>query len=448
MTASPSRPLRWRARVVYGLRAVSVFALAIALAWLSTRAPISRDVSGTQRHTLSAISVAVLENIEGPILISAYVPLRSPLREQITPLIDRYRRHRPTIEFEFIDPASQPEQVRAEEIRNGELIIQAGARSERTAVYSEQTITEALARLARAEDQWIVFITGHGERSSRRGANHDVSDWAGVLEKRGFNVQEINLAEFRTVPDNASVVVIASPQVDFQTAESTAVIEYVERGGNLLWLTDPDRPAGFSELEQAVGFRLIPGTIVDPISLAHGVDNPAFILLNRYANHPSLTGFNYTTVMYYAVGIDARAPDGWEVTRLILSGEKAWSETDVLDGNVGYDDEKDFLGPLPIAIALSRTLAERQQRIVVVGDGDFLANAYLQNSGNQDLGVRVVEWLAREDRMLVVPSRAAEDNQLQLSGWHKAVIGFGSLVGLPAAFVLNGVLIWWRRRRA
>jgi hypothetical protein len=152
--------------------------------------------------------------------------------------------------------------------------------------------------------------------------------------------------------------------------------------------------------------------------------------------------------MFYAVGIEARAPDGWEVTRLILSGEKAWSETDVLDGNVGYDDGKDFLGPLPIAIALSRTLAERQQRIVVVGDGDFLANAYLQNSGNQDLGVRVVEWLAHEDRMLAVPSRAAEDNQLQLSDWHKAVIGFGFLVGFPAAFVLNGVLIWWRRRRA
>ena len=101
-----------------------------------------------------------------------------------------------------------------------------------------------------------------------------------------------------------------------------------------------------------------------------------------------------------------------------------------------------------MAVALSRELAEHQQRVVVVGDGDFLANAYLQNSGNQDLGVRLLEWLSHDDRMISVPTRAAEDNQLELKQWHKAVIGFGFLVGLPGAFALNGIFIWWRRRRA
>jgi ABC-type uncharacterized transport system involved in gliding motility auxiliary subunit len=448
VTESPSKALLWRARTAQALRCIAALALAVWLAWFSTRSPVSLDMTKAQTHTLSAISLAVLANIDEPITVTAFVPPNSPRRAQLEPLIDRYRRHQPTITFEFVDPASEPERVRAEEIRNGELIIRSGARTERTAVYSEQTLTEALARLARSEDRWIVFITGHGERSPRRGANHDVSDWANVLEKRGFNVQEINLAEFRAVPDNASVLVIASPQVDFQTLETAAVVKYLAGGGNLLWLTDPDRPVGFSALERAVGFSLIPGTIVDPVSLAHGVDNPAFVLLNHYANHPSLAGFNYTTVMFYAVGINARAPDGWAATRLILSGEKAWSETEALDGNVGYDDGADFLGPLPIAIALSRQLAEHQQLVVVVGDGDFLANAYLQNSGNQDLGVRLLEWLSHDDRMIAVPTRAAEDIQLELKDWHKAVIGFGFLVGLPGAFALNGVFIWWRRRRA
>ena len=84
----------------------------------------------------------------------------------------------------------------------------------------------------------------------------------------------------------------------------------------------------------------------------------------------------------------------------------------------------------------------------MVGDGDFLANAYLQNSGNQDLGVRFIEWLARDDAMVAVPSRAAPDNKLVLENWHKAVIGFTFLVGLPTAFALNGIVVWWRRRRA
>ena len=442
------KSLRWHARLVHACRLVAATAVAITLAWFSTQNPISHDVTQAQTHTLSTTSLAVLENFDDPLTITAYLPAKNLRREQIEPLIDRYQRHRPGIIFRFVDPVSEPEQVRREEIRDGEIIIQNGTRQERTTVYSEQGITEALSRLARAEDQWIVFITGHGERSSVRRANHDVSDWAAVLEKRGFNVQEINLTEFRAVPDNASVVVLASPQVDFQSAETDAMVKYLNAGGNLLWLTDPDRPTTLRTLERAVGFEPIPGTIVDPVTLAQGVDNPAFILLNRYAKHPSLVSFNYTTVMFYAVGINVRTPDGWTATRLISSGEKAWSETDPLDGNVSFDDHADFLGPLPVAIAMSRNQGEREQRVVVVGDGDFLANAYLQNSGNQDLGVRLVEWLSHDDRMISVPSRDAEDNRLELKDWHKAIIGFGFLVGLPAAFVLNGVLIWWRRRRA
>ena len=448
MTVKPFSSSRLRARIAHAARLSLAAGVAVALAWSSTRNPLSHDVTKAQSHTLSPASLTTLDAFEGPVSITAFLSPNDLRRAQLEPLIERYRRHRSDIEFEFVDPATEPERVRREEIRDGEVIVQREARQERTAVYSEQALTEALSRLARTEDKWIVFISGHGERSARGRANHDMSDWAAVLERRGFNVQEVNLAEFRAVPDNSSVVVLASPQVDFQPVEISAMTEYLDAGGNLLWLTDPDRPATLSALEGIVGFKPIPGTIVDPVSVAQGVDNPAFILLNRYTNHPSLAGFNYTTVMFYAVGINVRAADGWATARLISSGDKAWSETEPLDGNVDYDDATDFLGPLPVAVAMSRELAEHQQRVVIVGDGDFLANAYLQNSGNQDLGVRLVEWLAHDDRMIAVPSRVAEDQILELEDWHKAVIGFGFLVFLPVAFVLNGALIWWQRRRA
>lgn len=423
-------------------------AVAITLAWYSSRSPLSFDVTRTKTHTLSAASLSVLEALPEPVQVTAYLPPHDGLRAQVDRLVDRYRRHGDAVAFEYVDPASAPEQVRAEEIRDGEIVFQSAGRSERTTVYSEQAFTEALARLIRATDRWIVFVTGHGERSTRRGANHDVSNWATVLHKRGFRVQEINLAEVRAVPDNTVVLVIASPQLEFQTAETAAITDYLARGGNLLWLTEPDAPAGLSELARQVGFEVIPGTIVDPVTLAHGLDNPAFVLLSRYAEHPATAGFDYTTVMFYAAGLHERAAPGWQATRLIHSGDQAWSETQALEGNVGYDAGADYLGPLPVALALARSGPEREQRIIVAGDGDFLANAYLQNSGNQDLGVRFIEWLARDDALIAMPSRAAADNALVLEDWHKAVIGFSFLIGLPGAFALNGLLIWWRRRRA
>lgn len=448
MTANPFSSSIWRARIAHVVQLFAALAVAITLAYFSARNPLSHDVTKAQIHTLSAISLATLEAVEGTIVITAYLPPNDIRRENLKLLIDRYRRHRPGMRFEFVDPATKPERVRSENIKDGEVIIQTDGRQERITIYGEQFVTEALSRLARAGKKLIVFISGHGERSSRRETTHDLSDWTTILERRGFSVQEINLAKLHAVPEEASIVVLASPQVDFQPVEISALISYIDEGGNLLWLTDPTRPTTLDALERKIGLKPIPGTIVDPVSIAHGVNNPAFVLLNRYANHPSLAGFNYTTVMFYAVGINIRVPAGWRATRLILSGNNAWSETGPLDGNVGYDKATDFLGPLPVAAAMSRDLKEHQQRIIVVGDSDFLANVYLHNSGNQDLGVQLVEWLAHDDRMISVPSRVVDDYPLELKDWHKAIIGFGFLFVLPIVFVVNGFFLWWRRRRA
>ena len=43
--------------------------------------------------------------------------------------------------------------------------------------------------------------------------------------------------------------------------------------------------------------------------------------------------------------------------------------------------------------------------LAIVGDGDFLSNAYLGNAGNLELGLRLLRWLSREDRMLKIPPR-------------------------------------------
>jgi hypothetical protein len=41
-------------------------------------------------------------------------------------------------------------------------------------------------------------------------------------------------------------------------------------------------------------------------------------------------------------------------------------------------------------------------RMVVVGDGDFLTNGYLELSGNKEFGLNMVRWLAADDRFMDV----------------------------------------------
>ena len=100
-----------------------------------------------------------------------------------------------------------------------------------------------------------------------------------------------------------------------------------------------------------------------------------------------------------------------------------------------------------IGYALSRKAARGQQRVLVIGDGDFLSNAYLGNAGNLDLGLNLVRWATGQDRLLDIPAKTAVDLELNLSRTALIVIGFGFLLVLPAGLALTGGIIWWRRRR-
>ncbi|CAB1277098.1 GldG family protein [Candidatus Nitrosacidococcus tergens] len=88
-----------------------------------------------------------------------------------------------------------------------------------------------------------------------------------------------------------------------------------------------------------------------------------------------------------------------------------------------------------------------QQRIAVIGDGDFISNAYLGNGSNLDLALNLVNWLAHEDKLISVPARTRVDSTLEISPMTSWLMGLGFLFILPVMLLISGLLIWWRRRQ-
>ncbi|MBI3546027.1 MAG: hypothetical protein HY081_05460 [Gammaproteobacteria bacterium] len=98
-------------------------------------------------------------------------------------------------------------------------------------------------------------------------------------------------------------------------------------------------------------------------------------------------------------------------------------------------------------MALTRTQDKREQRIIVFGGGDFLANSYIANGGNLDLGMSVVNWLSQDDAYVNIPVKTARDRTLNLAHSSQIVIAVGFLIVLPLVLVSSGVFIWLRRRK-
>jgi len=450
MRIDRTRRLRTRLQnALWLILLVTVLALA---AWLTQQYRYTADWTATARNTLTQKSRDVIEVLDAPVRITAFVDKDALLRTRIEALIERYRRAGADIEFEFefVNPELQPALARELGIRgNGEMIVRVGGASERLQRISEQSITNALAQLGRDRTRWIVFLSGHGEREPLGDANFDLGEFGARLRERGYRVQTLNLATQPAIPANTDLLVLASPRSDYLPGEIARLQQYLGRGKNLLWLTDPDSGGRLGDLPQRLGVRALPGTVVDTGAELAGARTPDFAVAAEYPQHPITRDFGRVTLFPQARALQTMQAGGWRHAPLVRTRAESWTEHDQLraGASIAHDaDQGEVAGPLTLAVAATRG-SEDGQRIAVVGDGDWLSNAYIGNGGNLDLGLRLFGWLVGDDaRMTIAPDRPP-DLTVSLTRPLVMLIGFGFLLVLPALLAGCGLFIWLRRRR-
>jgi ABC-type uncharacterized transport system involved in gliding motility auxiliary subunit len=140
-----------------------------------------------------------------------------------------------------------------------------------------------------------------------------------------------------------------------------------------------------------------------------------------------------------------------------LTSPASWGETDFSERPARFDPSRDQPGPHALAAAVEGELnirlrgrddhSNRKARIVVFGDSDFAANGSFNFSGNGDLFLNTVTWLAQEKGPISIRPKETRFTPLFLSQSQGKVLMYVSLLFLPAAVFITGIVIWKRRRR-
>jgi hypothetical protein len=424
--------------------------LLVLLAWLSGRYATQWDWTRHGSNSLSAVSVGILERLPGPLTVIAYTPKNSTLRERIRRFLARYQRIKPEITLEFIDPLRNPDTARRQGISlSGAIQLRYGEREERLQQLDEERFSNAILRLSHSTEHWVASLSGHGERDLLGTANFDLGDFGLALRQQGYQVVGLDLATSPTPPDNTALLLIASPEIQFLEGEIERLQDYLDQGGNLLLLSDPQQPVAAALIKRLTGIEQLPGTIVDANVHELGIDNPAVALVPTYPDHPATRNFTLLSLFPQAAALAAPSESKWRIKPLLQTLTRSWNETGPLTGEITRDPVAgEEAGPLTIGYALTREREMGEQRLLVIGDGDFLANSFLDNAGNRDLGLALVRWLTGEEQMLGIPTPPIDDRELHLSKTAIAIIGLGSLILAPLALLASGLLLAWRRNRA
>jgi len=425
---------------------LAVMLALVAFIWLGLRYSWQYDLTANASNSLSPATVKLLATLPEPVHITVYINKGQSLRLQVGQLLERYQRHKADLNFRFVDPNSQPEQVRELEIgAQGAVLVEYQGRSHKISFLDESALTNALFQLSDGQQRWISFLTGHGERSAAGIANFDYGRFGKALAQRNITAVDLNLALAADVPTNSRLLAIAAPSVALLPGEIEVIGKYLEQGGNLLLMTDPGN-RHLSLLLEKLGILQLTGTIADQGGVIHGLNDPSYLIATNYPEHRISRGLQLITVYPGAAALTADNKSDFQSQPVLESSDTTWLETGAMKNAVAFD-KAERKGPLAFGFALTRTIKGHEQRVLVLGDSDFIANAYLDNVGNMDMGFRLINWLIHDDRYIDIPVKIATDKSLQLPSIAIALIGFGFFLGLPMLFMAGGVWVWLARRQ-
>ncbi|NES23056.1 MAG: ABC transporter [Symploca sp. SIO3E6] len=470
--------------------------------FLAVRAGVQVDLTDNQLFTLSPLSQRMVESLEQPLKVVVFNPNPNPADRR---LLENYRKYSDNLEFQFVDLQEELELAQKFDVQSvGEVYLEYG--SERKLLQtvneierlSEINLTNGIARLTSDRSDTVYFLQGHGENPIEPGEG-GLLQAVDALKDKNFTVEILNLAQLSKVPQDASVVVIASPKEPLFEAEIQTLEAYLSQGGSLLIMLNPDTNPGLDDLLEDWGVGLDNRIVIDPSGQLNGFGLATSIVYN-YGAHPITQDFAQQFSLYpLARPVETIPVEGIEQTPLVITNDETWAESAPETQPLDFDPESDNQGPLNLGVALSRpatdaaSTAEQaeqkegvpdspnsqeeetadqaeepeafieedaeiaaetndqekdsESRLVVFGNSDFATNGWFEQQLNSDVFLNSVGWLSnQEEEAFSIRPKEQKNRRLNLSQGQTAALAWSALLFVPLFGFTTAGVIWWQRR--
>src|SRR6185436_4692698 len=154
--------------------------------------------------------------------------------------LDEYQYQSKQVNVEYVDMERKPTLAGEAKITSpGTILIDYEGRTERVTSDGEQELTNGLIKVIQGKTHKVYFVQGHGEHAPDGSDRTGYSTIASSLKNDNFETDSIVLAQQKSVPADASVLVVAGPKTDFFQSEIDMLKPYLAKGGKIFLLLDP-----------------------------------------------------------------------------------------------------------------------------------------------------------------------------------------------------------------
>ncbi|MEA5462819.1 GldG family protein [Leptothoe sp. PORK10 BA2] len=317
------------------------------------------DLTEGGLFTLAPESRSVVTKLAQPVKVVVFDSALNPNDQQ---LLESYQKFNDNLTYEHINPFQDPAAAREFNVTGEGREVHLALGDEKIFVQAlgaqgltEQDLTNKLSQIGRDRNAVVYFIQGH-EEFVIDGTASGYAQAAAALEEDGFTVEALNLAQTAIVPDDADAVVIAGPKQAFFPPEVEALKTYLNDGGSVLLMVDPQTEPELDDLLGDWGVTLDERLIIDASNTGQIVGlGPAAPLVTTYGDHPITADFNSGRSFYpLARPIELKPVEGVEATPLLLSNPQSYAEPLSETGELNVDTQQSPEGPFNIGVVLTK----------------------------------------------------------------------------------------------
>ena len=454
----------------FALYTIIVIALIVLVNWFVNNHDKRWDMTPNKKYSLSDQTKNFVGKLDSPLQVTVFD--QEPNFQVFRDRLKEYEYASKQISTDYVDPDKKREIAQQAGVTQyGTIVFKYKDRTEKVTSNTEQDITNGIIKVVTGKQKKVYFTQGHGEKDTTAADRSGYKAIADSLTKENYTVDKTVLAQQGKVPDDADVLVIAGPKVDFLPGEIDALKKYLDKAGKILLMLDPPEKVDSAPLTNLIalahdwGMDVGNNVIVDVSGMGQLIGaNESMPVAASYPSHPITERFNVMTV--YPVARSVTAVQGGvnshNAQSIVETSDRSWAETDLkslYNGKPIQLDESqgDKKGPVSVAAAVSAAVTNApegadkdapkpESRLVVFGDSDFVDSAYLGLPGNRDLFMNTVGWLSQQENLISIRPKDAADRRLTLTAAQQTNIMVLTLLVIPAVILGSGVYSWWRRR--
>lgn len=450
--------------------AVAIIVLVnVFVTMLTGKLPIKIDMTQESIYSISDKTAEFLKTYDVPTDIYILAS-EAEQDDTVRAILDKYAERNSNIKITNINMASNPTfgqkyVTDGKSLTANSVIIDAG---ERFKMYSlldlygvdtqtgsvrsinvENKVTSALKYVSSDKKLKAYFIKGHNEVDLSTGAK-------AVLEDENYETADLNLIT-EEIPEDASLIISASPASDYSTAETAKLEAYLAGGGNAHFYFDV-KNTGLTNLYEylkswgiAVNDDAVVETNISENAIALGNANMYLIVPEIKENELTKSIIeNKRTIAYfpYSKSITPLFETNSDTTvvPLLASTDKAYTTTNFEDKKQTDTDET---GEFTVA-AMS---ANSKYGSVIYVSGNTMLLSIPKEQVTNSFGFANYDYFMNINNLMQGSTDSFEVGEKQLTGSTvtmapvmKLILGFIFIILIPLGILAAGIAVWVKRR--